>query len=99
MTNTTKLSARIQTVGILSGTVGAQTMNARLNVAESATVASHIYSYNSIYEFPNRGTENSLYIVKSENKSYRWDESAKRYYCVGSDYKEIKIVNGGKANG
>lgn len=53
--------------------------------------------YGSIYEFPNRGYENVLYMNISENKTYRWDELAKKYYCVGSDYNLIKIINGGNA--
>jgi hypothetical protein len=56
---------------------------------------SKILQFASIYEFPNRGDSNKIYIDQSENASYRWDESASRYYCVGRDYKEIDTITGG----
>lgn len=66
---------------------------------EKSTIEVRLKSqqYGSIYEFPNRGNEGVLYTDTTENKAYRWDELAKKYYCVGSDYNQIKIIDGGKA--
>ncbi len=54
--------------------------------------------YNSIYEFPNRGDLGILYVDSRENATYRWDETASKYYCVGRDYQEIDRISGGIIN-
>lgn len=46
---------------------------------------------------PNVGSEGGVYFVKNENATYRWDETARRYYCVGRDYQEIQVISGGSA--
>lgn len=46
---------------------------------------------------PNVGSEGNVYFVKNENATYRWDDTTKTYYCVGRDYQEIKVINGGSA--
>lgn len=46
---------------------------------------------------PNRGSSDSVYFVKDENSTYRWDEDESKYYCVGRDYENIKIISGGNA--
>ncbi len=55
--------------------------------------------YVSKYAFPNRGDKAVLYMDTTENRSYRWDETTGTYICVGADYNQIKIINGGNANG
>lgn len=51
-------------------------------------------------ELPNRGKSSVIYIVADENASYRWDEDNNKYFCIGRDYEEIKIIIcGGNANG
>lgn len=59
----------------------------------------HDVTYNggTINDFPPVGNELCLYIAKDENKLYRWDDTTIKYYCVGSDYNDIKIINGGGA--
>ena len=47
---------------------------------------------------PNIGSENTVYFVKNENATYRWDDAGLRYYCVGRDYEEINAINGGNAS-
>ena len=54
--------------------------------------------YGSKLEFPNIGSSNLLYVDVTENKTYRWDGDMLAYICVGSDYNDIKVINGGKAN-
>lgn len=46
-------------------------------------------------EFPSVGKANTLYIDRTANKTYRWDEAALRYACIGSDYADIAIIYGG----
>lgn len=58
---------------------------------------SSIKQYSSVYEFPNRGSVYALYIDVSSNACYRWDEENSKYFCVGRDYTEIKIISGGEA--
>lgn len=57
-------------------------------------------TYASKAEFPNVGAENIIYIAEDENAVYRWDSElgeSNHYVCVGRDYKEIKIIDGGDA--
>jgi len=96
-----KLTGTIQAAVRLEGKMNApQVLGGKINTGVSLIVQSHIYQFSSIYEFPNRGTTDSLYMVNGEeNASYRWDEETQRYYCVGRDYEEINNIIGGKANG
>lgn len=50
-------------------------------------------------QFPNIGSNKNIYIAEKENKTYRWDENNLKYYIIGSDYNDIKVINGGNANG
>ena len=58
-----------------------------------------VFRADSIYNFPNLGKEGIFYIDTTNNKIYRWDETDNKYYCVGSDYNDIKVIDGGNANG
>lgn len=51
----------------------------------------------ALANLPNVGSENTVYFVKDENATYRWDEAGLKYYCTGRDYREIKVINGGSA--
>lgn len=53
-----------------------------------------IVQKDSFLQFPVIGSEHSLYIDTTTNKTYRWSESELKYYVVGSDYDDIKIING-----
>lgn len=48
-------------------------------------------------ELPSIGKINEVYFVISENATYRWDDDNLKYECVGRNYKEIEIINGGNA--
>ena len=48
-------------------------------------------------EFPSVGAVNCIYIATSEEKIYRFSPSDLKYYCVGSDYSNIGVINGGNA--
>lgn len=53
-----------------------------------------VIEYPTYYDFPNIGKKNIIYIDTSINKTYRFDIVQNKYYVIGSDYKEIDIVNG-----
>lgn len=55
--------------------------------------------YDSIYEFPNIGSPKIIYVDNQESRIYRWDAENMKYFCIGSDWSQIKIVYGGNANG
>jgi len=52
-----------------------------------------------ISELPNIGNVNVIYIDKSENEMYRWDDTSGGYVKLSFDVNSIKIINGGGANG
>ena len=56
---------------------------------------SHIEQFENYLAFPTSGNENICYVDKKDNKLYRWDSKDLKYYCIGSDYNQIEIVNGG----
>nr|DAK09843.1 MAG TPA: hypothetical protein [Caudoviricetes sp.] len=48
----------------------------------------------SVYDFPNIGQENCIYIATDENKTYHFDSSQNHYVIIGSNYEEIEIIDG-----
>ena len=56
-----------------------------------------IIKKDSLDQFSLIGEEKYLYIDSSTNKSYRWDDTDLKYYCVGSDYSQINIIDGGSS--
>lgn len=61
--------------------------------------AEHITSANTYLNFPAIGKSNVLYIDTQANKCYRWDDIGLKYFVVGSDYNDIKVINGGNSSG
>lgn len=53
-----------------------------------------VISAESYLLFPTTGDSACLYIDKTNNKTYRWDDVSLKYYVVGSDYDEIQIIDG-----
>ena len=51
----------------------------------------------SRHELPVIGNSDFVYMVIDENAVYRWDDNELLYFCVGRDYAEIDLINGGKA--
>ena len=49
-------------------------------------------SYVGIINFPNVGKPGNIYIDTLANKSYRWDDTDLKYYCIGSDYNDINLI-------
>lgn len=52
-----------------------------------------------VLDLPAVGHAEKLYICRSSNTTYRWDDNETRYRVVGSDYNEIDVINGGESNG
>ena len=72
------------------------TLNAKIDQITGGSGAVQVENKASL---PNVGSEGVVYFVKSENATYRWDDTDVRYYCVGRDHEEIKVINGGDAAG
>lgn len=53
---------------------------------------------NNRLDLPTVGNPQNIYFVIGENAVYRWDEEKLLYFCVGRDYEEISLINGGTAN-
>ena len=56
-----------------------------------------VLQYDSYYDFPTVGEPHILYIDISEEASYRWDAEKLKYYCVGRDYTNVLVIDGGTA--
>lgn len=57
-----------------------------------------VITKDTIYDFPPIGDKNCIYISKATNKTYRWSNEDTKYFCVGSDYDDINIINGGNSS-
>lgn len=73
-------------------------VNSSRDVSGNVDKAENIYvkeiEFNNRYEFPSIGKENMIYVARDENKTYRFDEDSLTYYCIGSDYNEIEVIQG-----
>lgn len=58
----------------------------------------YIVTIKTLDELPVKGHSNILYKVESEEKIYQWNPSS-GYSVISSNYEDIKIINGGNANG
>lgn len=59
-----------------------------------------LHKYDTYLEFPSipdSNYVNDIFLDVSENMIYRWDSQNLKYYCIGSDYRNIEVINGGKA--
>ena len=64
------------------------------NVEKADNIYVKETEFNNRYEFPSIGKDNIIYVAKDENKTYRFDEDSLTYYCIGSDYNEIELIQG-----
>lgn len=56
------------------------------------------FFYKKTYlEFPTVGDQNVLYIDTTANEIYRWDDNSIKYYCIGTDFHNIKVISGGNS--
>lgn len=86
----------------LSGNISAAKMSGSLNsdtgMSGDLKMAERVYvkevEFNNRFEFPSIGNDNMLYVAKDEHKIYIFDANNLNYVVVGSDYAEIKIIQG-----
>lgn len=51
------------------------------------------HDVDTIGDLPSIGDSKVTYIVKGENKTYRWDDVNLKYFCIGSDYNDIEVID------
>lgn len=52
-----------------------------------------VQEYISFLQFPTIGKSQTIYIDKTSNISYRWDDTNLKYYRL-DDYTEIDLIDG-----
>lgn len=59
-----------------------------------------LHNYETYLNFPTipeANIQNDIFVDTTENAIYRWDNVEMKYFCIGSNYQNIKIINGGEA--
>ena len=69
------------------------------NMYKAPNIASLMkkHEYGSYLDFPLVGNSNDVYVDTSANAIYRWNNEELHYYCIGRDYQDIDIIDGGAA--
>lgn len=73
-------------------------LNGVLGVGLQQVESDAVVRVNNRLDLPTVGNSQNIYFVIGENAVYRWDEEKLLYFCVGRDYEEISLINGGTAN-
>ena len=57
--------------------------------------------YSDMSEFPAVGSDKVLYIVTALGKEsiYAWDTAELKYKVISNNYENVKVIDGGSANG
>lgn len=63
-------------------------------ISRAETVIIKELTFNNRFEFPSIGRSDLMYVATDENRVYRFDEESLTYYCIGSDYNEIEVIQG-----
>lgn len=58
-----------------------------------SSLADSIVQADSFSHFPLIGKENAVYIDQGTNSLYRWNDEKLEYYCIGTDYNDINLIN------
>ena len=84
---------------VRGSTNGSQIVDGLVNSNPANTYStSPVVTKETRFDFPTIGSSEAIYVATSENKTYRFDEANLKYYVIGSDYDDIKIINGGTAS-
>ena len=59
-----------------------------------AQIKEKIQEYTSLLDFPVTGKEGVIYVDKTNNAIYRWDDEQVKFYCIGSDCHTIDVIDG-----
>ena len=73
-------------------------LNGLLGVGIRQVESDAVVRVNNRLDLPTVGNSQNIYFVIGENAVYRWDEEKLLYFCVGRDYEEISLINGGTDN-
>lgn len=73
-------------------------LNGVLGVGLRQVESDAVVRVNNRLDLPTVGNPQNIYFVIGENAVYRWDEEKLLYFCVGRNYEEISLINGGTAN-
>lgn len=71
-------------------------LKARVQALEDASQSE--VKVNTVFDLPEQGLDNIVYIVVKDNAAYRWDENTNSYVCIGRDWMDIQRINGGNAS-
>lgn len=58
--------------------------------------AESVIQVNEVINLPSVGNPNVVYFIKNKNLTYYWNEDEMRYYCAGSDWHDIEVINANK---
>lgn len=56
-----------------------------------------IQTFTSKLELPAVGDGKTIYINTTDKEIWLWDARLLKFYCFGSDYHNIKIIDGGSS--
>lgn len=56
-------------------------------------IESKVQEYESSSAFPVTGKPNTIYIDKSEDKMYRWDDEGVKYYELANPLENIQTID------
>lgn len=63
------------------------------NIENDVKESESIFEYDSSLLFPTTGKSKCLYVDKSADKIYRWNDTDLKYYSL-NDYEKIKTIDG-----
>lgn len=93
MLNKATVSGSVSGKSIISGKVEPNAVIKGVVEKPESVIVKEL-NFNNRFEFPSIGKTDMLYIATDENRIYRFDEESITYYCIGSDYNEIEVIQG-----
>jgi hypothetical protein len=72
--------------------IGSRQISGAVGRAENIYVKE--VNFSNRFELPSIGRENIIYAVKDEHKLYIFNPITNNYEVIGSDYREIEIIQG-----
>ena len=76
---------------------GVNILNVRGAYAGGSGGAPSIITVATRATLPSIGETGYGYYIQDEKALFVWDDTNLKYYCIGRDYEEIKIISGGNA--
>ena len=82
---------------------GLQTFNVGIRkvisnkMKEAVNSGLKISTFKSTLELPSVGDGKTIYINTTAKEIWLWDTRLLKYYCFGSDYHNIKVIDGGSS--